>query len=199
MAQKAGATTVTLVFNSFDQNAGWTESWQSNQAGLDGASNAGKVVARARVGFLSQRFLISYIRTSTVQVPKVPPARNQRISFLEPFELAGSCPDSGDGDLVFVAGLVRFYNADKTVFALREFRGCADNFWERNDDKIALSKFQNGLNKYLAAIVAGGMGITHKLPAGGVQLAIMRSFQYERMTHRITGRPLYLPRGRRTR
>jgi hypothetical protein len=113
--------------------------------------------------------------------------------------LGGSLEPNGDGDLPFVAALVRFYNADKTVFALREFRGIPDSFWSDNDDKTVKPKIINPLKAFVQALAVGSFGINHKLPAGGVQLVTIATGEYERLTHRITGRPLYLPRGRRTR
>jgi hypothetical protein len=199
MGLKAGATTIALVFADGDYLSGWTESWQCNIGDMVAAENAGEALARARVGFLSARFTIEYVRVSKVQMPKVAPARNQRVSYLKPFGLGGSLQPQGDGDLPFVAALVRFYNADKTIFALRQFRGLPDNFWSQNDDKVALTTIDRPMRAYVAAVVAGGMGITHKLPAGGVALTPMVSAQYERLTHRMVGRPLYLPRGRSTR
>jgi hypothetical protein len=103
----------------------------------------------------------------------------------------------GDGDLPFVAALVRFYNTDKTVFGLREFRGVPDKFWNQNDDKDAQTRIRAPLNAFVQAVAANAMGMNHKLPGGGVVLTPIASGTYERLTHRQTGRPLYLPRGRR--
>lgn len=197
MAQKAGLTTCSMIFRTQDIDSGWTESFQCNIASLDNAMTAIEAVARKRVGFLSARASIDYLRVSAVQAPKVPPARNQRVSFLRKVELGGSLEPAGDGDLPFVAALVRFYNADKTVFGLREFRGIPDNFWSNNDDKVASTKIRNPVNQLITALVANGMGMNHKVPAGGVALVTIASGEFERLTHRITGRPLYLPRGRR--
>jgi hypothetical protein len=198
MPQKAGLTTATMVFGDLDYATGWTESFQCNIADLDGAATALEQVANKRVGFLSARQSILYLRTSSVQAPKVPPARNQRISFLKRVSIGGSLEPQGDGDLPFVAALVRFYNADKKVFALREFRGIPDSFWSDNNDKIAQSKMNLTIRPFIQALAVGSFGINHKLPAGGVQLVPIATGEFERLTHRITGRPLYLPRGRRT-
>lgn len=198
MPQKAGNTTCTMIFSDQDYSSGWTESFQSSIVDLTAAATALEQVANARVGFLSGRFSVTYLRISRVQAPLVPPARNQRISFLKPLTLGGSLDPAGDGDLPFVAALVRFYNTDKTVFALREFRGVPDRFWSDNSDKIASTLIATPINKFVAATVAANMGINHKLAGGGVALVTMRSGQFERLTHRIVGRPLYLPRGRRS-
>lgn len=197
MALKAGNTTCTMVFRGQDVDCGWTESFQSSIVDLNTASDALETCARKRVGFLSGRFSIEYLRISKVQAPVVPPARNQRVSYLRRLELGGSLDPAGDGDLPFVAALVRFYNADKTVFGLREFRGLPDKFWELNSDKDAQTRIRAPVNAFVAALVAANMGMNHKLPAGGVQLVNVASGTFERLTHRITGRPLYLPRGRR--
>lgn len=199
MAQKAGNTTCTMIFNGQDRDVGWTESFQSSVTSLDTAMTNLQAVARARVAFLSARYEIQYLRISAVQAPKVPPARNQRISFLKRFAGGGSLDPSGDGDLPFVAALVRFYNADKTVFALREFRGLPDRFWTNNEDKTAQSVLVQPIAAFIQALVQNNMGINHKnpTPPGGVSLVTVASGEYERLTHRITGRPLYLSRGRR--
>jgi len=42
------------------------------------------------------------------------------------------------------------------------------------------------------------MGMNHKVPAGGVALVLINSAEFERLTFRATGRPLYLSRGRRS-
>lgn len=197
MALKAGLTTVSMVFRGQDVDCGWTESFQSNIGGLDAAADAMEAAARKRVGFLSGRFTIEYVRASLVQAPLAPPARNQRVSFLKRIDLGGSLDPAGDGDLPFVAALVRFYNATKTVFGLREFRGLPDKFWELNSDKDAQTRIRAPINAFIAALAAGSMGMNHKLPAGGVALSLISSGTFERLTHRSTGRPLYLPRGRR--
>lgn len=198
MPIKAGNTTCTMVFTDQDFDAGWTETFQSSIVDLTAAADALDAVARARVGFLSGRFSIRYLRISKVQAPLAPPARNQRVSYLRPVSYSGSLDPQGDGDVPWTAALVRFYNTDKTVFGLREFRGIPDTFWSNNDDKIAQAKIVNPINTFVAATVASNMGMNHKLPGGGVQLVTIRTGQYERLTHRIVGRPLYLPRGRRT-
>lgn len=199
MAQKAGQTTCTMIFRDQDYDSGWTESFQSNIASLDQAMTATQTVAGKRIGFLSGRFSIEYCRVSAVQAPKVPPARNQRVSFLRKVNLGGSLDPTGDGDLPFVAALVRFYNADKTVFALREFRGIPDSFWQDNADKTANARLVGPIAAMIAVLAANSFGMNHKLAAGGVSLEQIASGEYERLTHRITGRPLYLPRGRRGR
>lgn len=197
MALKAGATTCSMVFRGQDVDVGWTESFQSNIADLTQAADALDAVARKRVGFLSARYGIEYIRISKVQVPVVPPARNQRIAYLRSVSYGGSLEPQGDGDLPFVAALVRFYNTDKTVFGLREFRGVPDNFWQDNDDKKAKATIRNPINAFVAALIANNMGMNHKLPAGGVQLVTIALGEFQKLTHRQTGRPLYLSRGRR--
>lgn len=199
MAQKAGNTTCTMIFRDQDYDSGWTESFQSSIVSLDTAMTALQTVASKRIGFLSGRFSIEYCRVSAVQAPKVAPARNQRVSFLRRVNLGGSLDPTGDGDLPFVAALVRFYNADKTVFALREFRGVPDSFWADNADKTANARLVGPIAALIAALSAANFGINHKLAAGGVSLVTIASGEYERLTHRITGRPLYLPRGRRGR
>lgn len=197
MALKAGNTTCTMVFRDQDYDSGWTESFQSSIVSLDTAMTAIQQVASKRIGFLSGRFSIEYCRVSAVQAPKVPPARNQRVSYLKRVNLGGSLDPTADGDLPFVAALLRFYNADKTVFALREFRGLPDTFWSNNEDKNAQARLVGPVAAFIATLVANNMGINHKLPGGGVSLVTIASGEYERITHRITGRPLYLPRGRR--
>jgi len=200
MAQKAGNTTCTMIFNGQDRDVGWTESFQSSTVSLDTAMASLERVARARVGLLSARYEIQYLRISAVQAPKVPPARNQRIAYLKRFSGGGSLDPSGDGDLPFVAALCRFYNADKTVFALREFRGLPDRFWTNNEDKGAQATLVQPIAALINALVAANMGIDHKnpTPPGGVTLVTIASGEYQRLTHRITGRPLYLSRGRRS-
>lgn len=197
MALKAGNTTCTMVFRGQDIDSGWTESFQSSIVDLNAAASALEACARKRVGFLSARYSIDYLRISKVQAPLAPLARNQRVSFLQRVDLGGSLDPTGDGDLPFVAALVRFYNTDKTVFGLREFRGIPDRFWNNNDDKDAQTRIRGPVNAFVTALQQNNMGMNHKLPAGGVSLVLINSGTYERLTHRITGRPLYLPRGRR--
>jgi len=198
MAQKAGATTCSMIFEGVRQNVGWTESFQSNIASMDQAMTATQKVASKRVAFLSAQFKITYCRVSVVQAPKVPPARNQRVSFLQRADLGGSLDPTGDGDLAFTAALVRVYDADKLVFGLREFRGLPDNFWKDNDDKTAQATLVQPINAFIAELAANTFGINHKVPGGGVALKAIATGYYERLTHRITGRPLYLSRGRRS-
>jgi hypothetical protein len=197
MALKAGNTTCSMVFRGQDVDCGWTETFQSSIIDLTQAASALEACARKRVLFLSARYSIDYLRISKVQAPVVAPARNQRVAFLQRVDLGGSLDPTGDGDLPFVAALIRFYNTDKTVFGLREMRGVPDKFWTNNDDKDAQARLKGPINAYVAALQANNMGMNHKLPAGGVALVLIALGVYERLTHRSTGRPLYLPRGRR--
>lgn len=198
MAQKAGNTTCSMIFSDNDYATGWTESFQSSTVSLDTAMTSLQTVANARVKLLSSRFSIDYCRVSAVQAPKVAPARNQRISYLTRVSLGGSLEPQGDGDLPFVAALIRFYNADKTVFALREFRGLPDSFWKDNADKTVNGVLSQPIAQLIQALTNANFGINHKVPGGGVALVNIASGVYERLTHRITGRPSYLPRGRRS-
>lgn len=199
MAQKAGLTTCTLIFDGKDVDVGWSESFQSSIGDLVAAADALVAVANKRVLFLSGRYSITYVRVSLVQAPKVAPARNQRVSYLRKISIGGSLDPAADGDLPFVAALARLYTADKRIFALREFRGIPDSFWSDNDDKVAAAKIKAPLNNFVASLAANNMGINHKVAGGGVALAIPSTAEFERLTHRITGRPFYLSRGRRTR
>jgi hypothetical protein len=198
MALKAGNTTCSMIFRGQDVDCGWTETFQSSIVDLTAAAAALEAVARKRVGFLSARYSIDYLRTSKVQAPLVFPARNQRVSYLQRTDLGGSLDPVGDGDLPFCAALVRFYNTDKTVFGLREFRGIPDNFWKNNDDKDAQTRLRAPINAFVTALTANNMGMNHKLVGGGVVLTLIALGVFERLTHRATGRPLYLSRGRRS-
>lgn len=197
MAQKAGNSTCSMVFRGQDVDVGWTETFQSSIVDLNTAADALDAVARKRVGFLSARYSIEYLRISKVQAPVVAPNRNQRVAYLRRVSYGGSLNPQGDGDLPFVSALVRLYNTDKTVFGLREFRGVPDDWWKDNDDKIARTQIKSPLQAFITALTQNNMGMNHKLPAGGVQLVLINSGEFERLTHRSTGRPLYLSRGRR--
>lgn len=198
MALKAGANTCTMIFRGQDVDCGWSESWQTSTGDMNAAMDGIENVANKRIGILSARFSIEYLRVSKVQVPLVAPNRNQRISFLRKVNLGGSLDPTKDGDLPFVSASVRFYNADKTVFALRQLRGVPDDWWSDNDDKVAASKIKTPLNSYVTSLSANAMGVNHKVPAGGVALILVNTGIFTRMTHRQTGRPLYLSRGRRS-
>lgn len=199
MALKAGLTTCTMIFRDQDYDSGWTESFQCNIADMNNAMTAIQTVAQDRVTFLSGRFSIEYCRVSLVQAPHAPGGRNQRVAFLRRTDLGGSLDPTGDGDLPFVAALIRFYTADKKVFGLRQFRGIPDAFWGNNDDKNAKARLSQPINKFVQTLIAQAMGMNHKVPGNppGVALATIASGEYERLTHRITGRPIYLPRGRK--
>jgi len=191
---------VTFTFSDFFQTQGFVENWYVLGTDVNSAMAKADQIAQQRVGILAAGLSLSYIRLSGNLPEGATSPPRQRAAVLKRVDYNGSYKPSVDkADLVFVAAKVRYANNDGTVFRVQLMRGLSDELWSDGNDKIAQVAFKNFLPNFQQALQSNDFQIRHKnraAPTVPIYTAINKA-QYEALTRRATGRPLFLPRGRR--
>lgn len=179
--------------------AGWTDVWYVNAGSVQLADQQGFAIANSRIKGLHQDFTLDAQRTSS-NVPTLPKpaARRGRASSLSELNLDGSLGPAANADLPGSAALIRVSDATNTVFKNWLLRGTPDNWWDNDQDKIASAQCKAFLMGFIPVLVAQQAFILHKNgnPAVYTPVAIQQG-NFFRLSHRNTGRPFFLQRGRR--
>jgi hypothetical protein len=192
---------ITHVFKSniFGRPAGWTDVWYMSAADFTTANTQATALANARVQGLHQDFSLDTLRISD-NIPVFPKPANRRTRHAALYEvnLGGSLGPAGEAALPGEAALIRVSNTDNTTFRNWELRGIPDRWWDQDQDKIAKTELNVFLNTFQAALAANQVFLLHRTrnPDAYTPVALVKC-QYFRLTHKNTGRPLYLQRGRR--
>jgi len=191
---------VTFFFQDDEQSLGWSENWFLTAADFNAAQTAANNIAQTRVQILASPLVLKYVRCSGNLAPTVPHAPRQRLANLTAPLLQGSYRPSTDfPDVAWTAAKMRWTNNDGTIFRVQLIRGISDEFWANGEDKIAQTQMKLWAKQMTATLVANQALIHHVVrgnPAG-TYVAMAKGF-YEGLTRRATGRPSYLPRGRRS-
>jgi len=190
---------VTFFFQDDTQSLGWSEVHYAVGASQQAIQQAALSVAETRVQLLCGPIQLKYIRVTQNIPPSTVGVRRQRLASLTAPLLVGSyTPGSDYPDVAWTAAKIRLSNADGTIFRVQLLRGSTDAQWDLGSDK-KFKVFMTGWCKnYLAALNAAnfqGHHIVRGNPAGSYY-AYGQCF-YEGLTRRATGRPSYLPRGRK--
>jgi hypothetical protein len=188
----------TQIFKDPFFLAGWSETWYLSAANITDALDNGTTLATARSAYLSGDITITHIRTSA-NVPTTPPpvARRKRAASLRRVDIKGSLPELNQGDVPWNAALIRVGDSTFQVSRNMMFRGVPDNFWDFEQDKLALARFNEWRQKMINAFQASAAVILHLDNNDLLQPVPIATLQYMRMGKRNTGRPFDLLRGRK--
>jgi len=190
----------TWIFKSSFQSMGWSESWYVTATDKPTAHNASQSVAIRRLQALSNACTLVAIRTTGNIPPFTPNVMRQRDVLISFLNWPGQYNETGVASaLGFTAAKVRFMNTTNEAFTVRELRGLPDTSWSNNSDKIASSLIAMMLPALVLGMQTNNFGFRHinrGSPPTYTYLAIQSGF-YEGLTRRATGRPSYLPRGRK--
>lgn len=192
---------VTFFFTQPEESLGWSEVHYAAGADFPSVQLAARQVANVRTQILASPCTLDFIRVSGNLAPTTPMVRRQRLASLTAPALVGSATpkDSSFPDVAWTAVKVRLTNTDGTIFRIQLLRGVPDSFWSEGNDVQAGLAMRGFVKAYLGALQAAnfqGHHIVRGNPAG-----IYYSYGqciFEGMTRRATGRPSYLPRGRRS-
>lgn len=191
----------THIFESRNQTAGWSEVWFLTADTLTEAQDKSLAIASKRTTSVSAGFSLNWIRCSQNAQPGVAGQRRQRLANLRRVDLDGSYPGTTnqDADTVWQAARVRFASAGETVFRTTLLRGLPDGSWSLGNDKILKAFFTQWLPGFVAILVANSVQILHIVRGNPVrELVPISRGNFEEISKRDTGRPLFLYRGRRS-
>lgn len=191
---------VVFFFNDPSQSLGWSEVWYAAGADINSIQNAAQAVAATRVQILCSPLMLTYCRVSLNLAPTAPGVRRQRLASLTAPLLEGSFRPSSDfSDVAWTAAKIRWANNDGTIFRIQLIRGISDECWQNGNDKLGQQFIRPWVKSYLKQLQAANFQLHHVVrgvPAGSY--IALGSGLYEGLTRRATGRPSYLPRGRRS-
>lgn len=192
-----------MVFRHTGQGLGWVETWYLDQASIDtSAKSALRTAARQRITFLTPAAKIEYLRWSTNVPPRAlpPNPRRQRNNEIELFDRVGSASAPiRESDPAWTAVKVRFNGTTSGVFAIREIRAMPAILFAGGAPNRPKDFMQKSIDDWVGVLQANGFKIRHKLRGAPPtdQFVDLREGVVLGITHRDTGRPLYLPRGRK--
>jgi hypothetical protein len=190
---------VLFFFQDDAQSLGWSEVHYWSGDTILNAQAAAFKLAQARVGLLSIGIDLKYIRCSGNDQPGTAHTYRQRLASLTAPLLRGSfSPATDSEDLAWSAMKIRITNNDGTIFRVQLVRGIPDVIWDLASDKVGRKKMEAPIARYIKALVDGHFQIRHLVRGNPARsyVPIAAGF-YEGLTRRATGRPSYLPRGRR--
>jgi hypothetical protein len=188
-----------MLFQSQDQESGWSEVYFVNQATIPQAENALDALWLIRSTFLSSDFiLLGYRITAPLAAPGPGFLRAQRTAYLAEKNIPGNCPNGGgNGAQSLIGVMLRLNDATRTIFKNQTYRGVPAQ-WFQGGDKIARANYANWGVPWQNALIAQGVQIRHatRAPAGFtfVNVALV---EYRRMDYRKAGRSFETLRGRR--
>jgi hypothetical protein len=191
---------VIFFFENDEQSLGWSEVNYFTGADILAAQTAGLALAQARVALLAGPIQLKYIRCSGNLPPTTAHTYRQRLANLTAPLLVGSwSPGTDYPDVTWTAAKVRLTNNDGTIFRVQLLRGIPDIIWDQGTDKLGKVRVQTFMKSYVKALIANNFSIAHTIRGNPNKnfVAIAAGF-YEGLTRRATGRPSYLPRGRRS-
>lgn len=190
-----------MMFESRTISAGWNESWYL--AGTDPQSGMTQalIIAGARLACLSRNYTLTFVRTSAnLAQPTTGNPRRQRNVFLTFFNGRGQLGTLDDnGDTPWQALKVRWLTNISSNFAVKNMRGIPDKLWVQGGPANIAAVFNAPFRTYANAVIAQGGQLRH------VSATLPKTFSYntitgavlENLSRRATGRPSFLPRGRR--
>jgi hypothetical protein len=189
----------SMLFQDHSQTLGWVENFYVDAASLPAALDSMQFIATVRSQSLSVQREIGFVRASANTPRIVPAPRRQRNADLKRVSIPGSFkPSQGAPDLTFVAAKLRYSDAGRSVFRVGLMRGLDDSLFDLGNDKNALVFFQQFLPVWQRTLTQASAFLLHILPDHSARVPVaIANVQYEGLTHRDTGRPLLLPRGRR--
>ena len=195
-------TRFDMVFEAQKISAGWVESWNLATSDLQAARSTAVIVAEKRLTCLSRNYFIDFVRvTDNVSLAVPLQARRQRnvlIHSLQKRGLVGSTSDSGD--MPWVALKIRWQSANTKCFRVQNLRGIPDNLWTAGGPVNLVAAFSPIILPYQQAVIAQQCQLRH------AEVTNPKTFSYsnvvgleiENLSRRATGRPPFLPRGRRS-
>jgi len=192
-----------MIIRHIGQSLGWIETWYLDQSSIDtSAKSALRNIAGTRLTFLHPSAKIEFLRWSTNSPPTTPPpnVRRQRISEIELYDRFGSAGGKiSTDDPAWTATKVRFNGTVSGVFATRNMRAMPAILFSGGQPNKVGQFMQPVIDQYVVKLQANGAKIRHILrgPPKRASYVDVRDAQVLGITHRDTGRPLYLPRGRK--
>lgn len=191
---------VTWIFKDAIQLAGFSESWYVVASSKQIAHANALQVLPKRLQSISSGVIAVAQRTTGNVPPYTPDVLRQRDVIIDFLGWPGSAGQSFGGEgLVFAAAKVRFSNNTIEAFSMRELRGLPNDAWQNNSDKVANTLTTQMLLSAVPLMQSLGFCFRHVQRGTPPTIAFIpvQQGQYESMTRRATGRPSYLPRGRR--
>lgn len=188
----------SMLFSDHSQTLGWVENYYVDAASIPAALDSLAFMAPVRAQALSVQREIAYVRASANTPRIVPAPRRQRNAGLKRISIPGSFkPGQGAPDLAFIAAKVRYSDATTSVFRTALLRGLDDSLFDLGNDKNAIIFFNQFLPIWKQTLTQAQVFILHLLADHTARVPVaIANVQYEGLTHRDTGRPLLLPRGR---
>jgi hypothetical protein len=188
-----------MLFQSSDQESGWSEVYYVNQATIAQAEAALDALFLIRSTFLSSDFiLLGYRITAPLAAPGPGYLRAQRTAYLAEKNIPGNCPNGGgNGAQSLVGVMLRLTDTTRTIFKNQTYRGVPAQ-WFQGSDKIARANYANWGIPWQQSLIAQGVQIRHATRAvpsyAFVNIALV---EYRRMDYRKAGRSFETLRGRR--
>jgi hypothetical protein len=195
-----------MYFEDEDDGLGWSEVFYLGTSTLSNGLLGMTAIAQARIKALSIDSSITYARVITnLPADNAVRPRQQRNAALTRLNLQGQANAGGQrsGDLPWAAVKVRWVSSDLQIFRTQLLRGLPDNWFDQGNDKIAQAALATFIPMYVSVLAANMAQIRHLNPVVPPATARVYSYVgiargiYEGYTHRDTGRPFGLPRGRR--
>ena len=192
-----------MIVRHTGQGLGWVETWYLDQSTIDSvAKNALRNIAGTRLTFLAPSAKIEFLRWSTNIPPTTAPPnpRRQRVSEIELFDRVGSAGGKiREDDPAWTAVKVRFNGTEQGVFATRNLRAMPAILFAAGSPNKPGPFMQPSIDTYVEKLKANGAKIKHLVRGTPKTIAYveLRDAQVLGISHRDTGRPLYLPRGRK--
>jgi len=190
-----------MIFRYQPLSLGWVETWYLEAADLSAAIANLSIIASSRVTCSPKEVFMDLIRVSENLPPLTAPpnVRRQRLNQIQAVNLQGSlATSSATSDTAWQAVLIRWQGQVQSIFRMQELRGVPDGIFEDAKFKPNASGFFGALQGYALSLKNNGARLRHKVRGTPPTASYtgVKDFILVRMTHRITGRPLYLPRGR---
>ncbi len=192
-----------MVFEFKPKAAGWVETWYLDVSSLDSALDKIVNIAQKRITFCPTGVDIPYVRVSANTPFLTPPphtpkrTRNMRLSAIG---LVGNYGTGGNrSDTRWQAIPIRWQGVTSGVFKSQNMRGVTDFVWDNGRQANLKNIYKSFLDGYLTVLQANNAVIRHVSRPGPAESAVALSrYDILRVSHRDTGRPLYLQRGRRS-
>jgi len=190
-----------MIFRYEPLSLGWVETWYLEAADMSAAMVNLATIAAARVTCSPKEVSMDLIRVSENLPPLTPPpnVRRQRLNQIQAVNLQGSLvPSLATVDTAWQAVLIRWQGQVQSTFRMQEMRGVPDGLFDNAKFKANALGFFDALRVYAVSLQNNGARLRHKVrgnPPTATYTGV-KNFILLRMSHRITGRPLYQPRGR---
>lgn len=191
-----------MVFEAERVSAGWTESWYLGGTDLNAGLAIADLVGRARLNCLARNFFLDFVRVTVNTALAVPQqARRQREVLIRSLQLRGYLGNTSEsGDMPWAALKIRWRGANPKCFRVQNLRGIPDNLWTAGGPANLIAQFTPALTPYKQVVIQQNCQMRHAEVTNPATFSYTNviAAEIENLSRRATGRPPFLPRGRRS-